>query len=63
MPVATELHTVIKVCPKIGLSLAMPMCSIGIEIMNIALRWGFTVVDLPENILVLLNQAQRLVYA
>ena len=31
MPVVTELYTVLKVCPKIGLSLAMPLHSIGIE--------------------------------
>ena len=48
MLVVTELHTVIKVYPKIGLSLAMPLCSIDIEIMNMALRWGFRVVDLPS---------------
>ena len=46
--IVTELYTVLKVCPKIRLSLAMPLYGIGIEIMNMALRWGFTVVDLPK---------------
>ena len=44
MPVVTEPYTVLKA--KIRLSLAMPLHSIGIEIMNMALRWGFRVVDL-----------------
>ena len=46
MPVVTELYTVLKVCPKIRLSLAMPLHGIGIEIMNMALRWGFRAVHL-----------------